>query len=149
MDPVTVILTALAAGAGAGLNEVAETAAADAYAKLKQYLSARFSRAADAVPALEAAPESAEPQAAVRDALAAAHAEEDAQARSLADDVLREIGRDAALRDAVAAIQIVGVEAGGSLRIEEVIAAGPAVHIKDTHVRDDIVIGRVESGRRR
>lgn len=43
MDPVTLVVTALATGAATGVGETAATAVKDAYAKLKSLVSARFS----------------------------------------------------------------------------------------------------------
>ncbi|MDQ1305687.1 MAG: hypothetical protein QG671_1519 [Actinomycetota bacterium] len=43
MDPVTLLVTALAAGAAAGVGETATMAVKDAYATLKERVAARFS----------------------------------------------------------------------------------------------------------
>lgn len=42
MDPVTLLVTALATGAAAGVGESATTAVKDSYAKLKALVAARF-----------------------------------------------------------------------------------------------------------
>jgi hypothetical protein len=42
VDPVTLLVTALAAGAAAGIGDTASTAVKDAYAKLKALVAARF-----------------------------------------------------------------------------------------------------------
>lgn len=42
MEPVTLVLTALAAGAGTGLTDAASSAVKDAYASLKEALAERF-----------------------------------------------------------------------------------------------------------
>ena len=60
MDPVTLIVTALAAGAGAGVTDTASSAVKDAYEGLKAIVKSRFAGRSDAELILaghEAAPE--------------------------------------------------------------------------------------------
>lgn len=52
MDPITLILAALAAGAGVGATEVAKTAISDAYAGLKGLILRRFGQNTQATTAL-------------------------------------------------------------------------------------------------
>ncbi|SPT58167.1 hypothetical protein [Actinomadura madurae] len=54
MDPVTVIAAAVVAGAATGMNEVANTAAGDAYRTLRGLLRRRFGEDAEAQAALDA-----------------------------------------------------------------------------------------------
>ena len=69
MDPITVIVAALAAGAAAGLKPTAEQAIKDAYAGLKALILARYNRAAPALDQLEQAPESKARRAVVEEDL--------------------------------------------------------------------------------
>jgi len=60
MDPVTLIVTALVAGASAGVSGTASTAVSDAYAWLKSLLARRFlgrQPAVDALNGVDAEPE--------------------------------------------------------------------------------------------
>lgn len=52
MEPITLILAALAAGAGAGATEAAQTAIGDAYAGLKGLILRRFGKDTKAASAL-------------------------------------------------------------------------------------------------
>ena len=56
MDPITLIVTALALGAAAGLKPTAEQAVKDAYAGLKKLIQDRYARAKPAVELLESDP---------------------------------------------------------------------------------------------
>lgn len=87
MDPVTIIVCALAAGAAAGLKPTAEKAIKDAYEGLKSLIQREYGNVS--VEALEAKPASEAKQASVAEDLADAGASEDPalldQAKALLD----------------------------------------------------------------
>jgi len=58
MDPITLIVTALAAGAAAALKDTASAAVKDAYAGLKAVILQKYGAAAERVAHLEVAPDS-------------------------------------------------------------------------------------------
>lgn len=89
MDPITIIVSALAAGAAAGLKPTAELAIKDAYAGIKAYIHRKYD--AISLDALEQKPSSEAKRLAVKEDLGEAGAETDTellvQAKSLLDTV--------------------------------------------------------------
>jgi hypothetical protein len=90
MDPVTIIVTALVAGAAASLKDVAATAVKDGYAALKALLIRKFggrSDVPDAIEQVEKRPDSESRQGMLKEELETAQAGQDAevleQARAL------------------------------------------------------------------
>lgn len=95
MEPVLVIASALAAGAGVGARDVASAAVQDAYSALRDSVRRRFSgrRAAeDALAGHEEDPEAWQDRLAA--CLTEAGAAEDAALLAAAQDVLRLAGRE-------------------------------------------------------
>ena len=91
MEPVTLIVTALAAGAAAGLKPTAEKAVEDAYVSVKTLITKRFGEKKDlqeALQKLEAKPERTGRQEELRDELAEAGAGEDAEVVAAAQALL-------------------------------------------------------------
>ncbi len=95
MEPVTtVILSALAAGAAAGVTEAGRKLAVDGYEALKAALKARFgadSELADAVAGLEKHPESDGRKQTLHEEIVAAKADEDPELAELARVLLDRI----------------------------------------------------------
>ncbi len=89
MDPITIIVTALVAGAAAGLKPAAETAVKDAYAGIKALIQRKYGDVG--LVALEKKPESEAKQASVSEDLTDAGAGDDAelleQAKALLDTI--------------------------------------------------------------
>lgn len=90
MDPITIIVTAVAAGAAAASKDVASQVVRDAYAGLKRLVVRRFGDKADvagAVEGVEGKPESEARKAVLQEELAQAEVAQDAeiveQARAL------------------------------------------------------------------
>lgn len=149
MDPITLIVTALAAGAAAGLGDTAAQAVKDAYAGLKSLIVGKVAQAAPGVEQLEAAPDSKARRAVVEEDLAKASVGQDPevlrQAKALLDaiqahdpDAARTIG-----------IDLANIK-GASLKLADIIAsgAGPVtgVQVKDADIAGDIVITGVRAG---
>ncbi|MCG7523386.1 hypothetical protein MHW47_02855 [Streptomyces sp. OfavH-34-F] len=94
MEPVLVIASALAAGAGVGASNVASAAVQDSYAALRDAVRRRFSGRRDAEEALAGHEEDPETwQDRLTACLAEAGAAEDAELLAAAEDVLRLAGR--------------------------------------------------------
>jgi hypothetical protein len=100
MDPVTLIVTAVALGASTGLTETTTAAIKDAYAGLKRLLTARQVD----VSGVERKPDSEAQRAALQETIADADAAVD-------DEVLAAAQRltDAVAADAPVAAQVVGI----------------------------------------
>ncbi len=137
MDPIT---AALAAGAAAGLTDVATQAVKEAYGRLKAALAARHPAVQVHVQALEARPDSSVKQSSLSEELAEVGAERDAELRELAEALLQAIEREAPQAAARVGIDLKRVKAGGSLNIEDAEGADVGVRGRDLDVARDITI---------
>lgn len=82
MDPITIIVTAVAAGAAAASKDVAAQAVKDAYAGLKALIARKFGDTADveeAVQSVEKKPESEAREAVLKEELEGAGADQDSE----------------------------------------------------------------------
>lgn len=94
MDPATVIVTAIALGAAAGLKPTAEQAIKDAYAGLKALLVARFGKRGDtakAVDSVEQKPDSNGRKETLKEELVAAGAHRDQELVDRATELLKAV----------------------------------------------------------
>jgi hypothetical protein len=94
MDPVTLIVTALASGAGAGLEDSASSLVKDSYSRLKGLVTKRLSRRPDG--ALVLARYEQEPKAwatSLASELAAAEAYDDAELLAAAQEMMNLLGK--------------------------------------------------------
>jgi hypothetical protein len=98
MDPITIVVTAVAAGAVAATNEVAAQVVKDSYAALKALIVRKFGEKADvagAVEVVEKKPDSEARQAVLREELETAEAAQDEEVVQQAQvllDLLRQHG---------------------------------------------------------
>lgn len=93
MDPITVIVTALVAGAAAALKATAEQAVKDAYAGFKRLILDRYGHNGDvtqAVAQLESKPDSAGRKTTLQEELAATSADKDQEVLDRAVALLKE-----------------------------------------------------------
>ena len=91
MDPITIIVSALVAGAAAGVTSVAEEGVKDAYNELKALIQRKFGDKGDVGPAVEQVdkkPDSPGRQQVLKEELAAADAGQDADVLKAAQDLL-------------------------------------------------------------
>ena len=94
MDPVTIIVSALAAGAAAGLKPAAEKAITDAYAAFKTAMTKKFGSSRDLVEAvekLEQRPDSAGRQQMLSEEVTAAKADQDEELLRAATALLEKV----------------------------------------------------------
>lgn len=143
MDSVT---AALAAGAAAGLTNVATQAVQDAYSRLKAVLSARFPKLGVHVEALEARPDSRLKQSSLAEELADAGAEHDAELLQLAQALLRTIQQEAPEAAVRAGVDLEKVRAGGSIVIEDARGGDVGVRGRDWQATGDVRINRIRGG---
>jgi hypothetical protein len=144
MDPVTAIVSALALGASAGLNETASTAVQDAYAALKSLITGRYPGVD--VAAVENKPESAPKRESLAEDLAEASADHDADLVEAARLVIAAVKAHDAAVGPVLGIDLERVEAA-ALRIRSVTSDGTGVRVRDGTFTGDIEIGDVRAGR--
>jgi gamma-glutamylcysteine synthetase len=145
VEAVTVVVSALAAGAAGGLRESAVAAVKDAYAALRSFIAARYA-GVDLAP-VERTPASAADQESLAEDLAAAGAAEDAELLAAARVLLAAIRAHEPAAGPAAGVDLERVEAA-ALRIHDVRAAGGGVRVRDGRFAGDIDISGVSSGDR-
>jgi hypothetical protein len=131
MDPITVIVTALATGAAAGLGGTAKNAITDGYSALKTFLKNRYGSVR--VETLEEEPASKAKQQMVEEDLQNTGARSDEELLRLAQSVVRLILERAPDTVQAVGLSIEGLEAG-ELLADNIQSSGPAVVVKDTKV---------------
>jgi hypothetical protein len=143
MDPITIIVTALVAGAAAGLKPTAEKAIKDAYAGIKALIQRKYGDVG--LVALEKKPESEAKRASVSEDLTDAGAGDDAelleQAKALLD-IIKQHERQAA--EAIG-VDFEEIEAE-YLKIKKVRAKDTGVKVRKGKFRGGIEIDEVEAG---
>jgi HEAT repeats len=122
MDSVTLIVTALATGAVAGLKPTADRVVEVAYEELKGLLQRRFSQVD--VTLLEQQPASKSRQDAVAEDLARAGADMDSDVLRSAQELLKLIESRAPEAAAAIGTDLEWLRAGGSINIEDMVASG-------------------------
>jgi hypothetical protein len=146
MDPVSIIVTALAAGAAAGLQQQASQVVKDAYAGLKGLIKRKYSTVN--VEQLEQGPEVPQRREFAKFELSSTEAPKD-------EEVLREAQRllDAVKNEAPGVAQTVGVSMedieAASIRLKDIIASGAGstgVSMKKVRASGDIDIQNVRTG---
>jgi hypothetical protein len=144
MDPVSLIVAALAAGAAAGVKSTIQVAISDAYGAVKKLLSERYKRVN--LSGLEDNPGSKIQQAAIEETLRAVDAGKDeelsAAARALLA-VIKEAAPDAAI---AVGIDLQRLDIAGEINIQEVSARGgraSGVVARDIRAKS-LNVGRVD-----
>ena len=141
MDPVTLIVTAVALGASAGLTEAASTAVRDAYAGLKTLLTGRQVD----VSGVERKPDSAAQRAALREDLTDAAGATDDEVLAAAQRVTDAVATDAPDAARVVGVMLRDVQAE-FLRIRSVTSTGDGLTAEQARFTGGIDIGDVHAG---
>ncbi|WP_459546590.1 hypothetical protein [Nocardia sp. X0981] len=143
MDLVTLIVTAVAVGAAAGVTDTAKQSVTDAYIALRDLLTHRY-REVDLAP-LESTPESGAERQSLMGTLRAQGAGTDDELAALATELISAVRAAAAETGAAVGVDLEMVE-GAALRISGVTATGTGVRVRDGRFSGDIEIGAVEAG---
>lgn len=145
MDPISIIVMAVALGAAAGLKPTAEQVIKDAYAGLKTLIQRKYAQANESVALIEAAPQSKARQQVMIEDLEKASADKDEellrQAKTLLD-AMQKADPDSAKSIGVSLEDI----KAASLKIDDVIASGAGVQVKKAEITGDINISKVRAG---
>jgi hypothetical protein len=144
MDPLTSLVTALAAGAAAALQSTVEQVVKDSYAALKGLIQRKYAQVD--VNQLETNPSSKSRRGVVEEELAAAGADQDAEVLQQAQVLLEAIQRQAPQVAAAIGVDLQDIE-GASLAIRHVIATGAGVKVEGAKLSGDITIEDVQAGR--
>jgi hypothetical protein len=141
VDPVSLIVLAVAACAAAGLKESAADAVKEAYGALKRMI---LERHRVDVGDVERKPESEPKRASLKEDLADAGAGDDVELREAAKQLLAEVAKHDPAAARAAGVDLDDVTAE-FIRIGNVAVSGPGAGVEATavHVRGGIVIGDV------
>jgi hypothetical protein len=143
MEPISIIISALAAGAVAGIKPTAEKAIKDAYEGLKALIQRKYAKV-DLKP-LEAKPDSKAKQESVKEDLESEGAAADQELFDRAGELIALLKRYESTAAASIGVDLREVEAA-FLKIQSVKAAGTGVRIEKGKFSGGIEIGPVESG---
>lgn len=145
MDPITLIVTALATGAVAGLKPTAEKVVKDAYEGLKKIIVDKYERSKNTVPVLETDPSSEAGKAVVRESLEKESAGTDEALLRQAQAVLQAVKSNEPEAAAAAGVRIEDIEAGASVNIRDIVSAG-GFTAKNIRAEQDVTIEKVRAG---
>lgn len=143
MDPITIIVTALAVGAAAGLKSTTETVIKDAYSSIKALIKRKYQRVN--IDMLESDPASKSRQTVVKEDLEKTDAGKDKEVLSLAKALLEAIKKHAPEAAKVVGVKIEDVEAA-SMKIDDIISTGDGVSLTKTKINNDLEIKNVRAG---
>ena len=145
MDPITIIVTALALGAAAGLKPTAEKAVTEAYEGLKGLIIAKFGHASASVSSLEANPASKNRQGTLQEELQNTTAYQDQEVLDRAKELLK-IARTHAPESAAAiGIDWEDVE-GASLEVDQITSSSTGFRMRKGKFTGDIKLGKIRAG---
>jgi hypothetical protein len=142
MDPISVIVTALASGAAAALKPATEKVVTDAYNGIKALIVSRYKGVEIAT--LEQKPDSAARKDLVKEGLEAAKADEDTELFTRAQALIDAVLKHAPSAVTAAGLRIEDVEAE-SVFLRRILADG-AVELKQLRLRKDLVVEDLKAG---
>jgi hypothetical protein len=143
MDPLTTIITALLAGAAAGLKSTAAAAIKDGYAALKQMLADRHKNVDLA--AIERDLQQIDARRMLEQQLRNSGAAEDAELTSSAKTLLEAVAQKEPGVAGVIGVDLEGIKAG-KVRIADIVSAGRGVRVKDAVSTGDFEISGIRAG---
>lgn len=146
MDPITLIVTALATGAAAGLKPTAEKVIKDAYEGLKTLITRKYERTKAAVPVLEHDPASDAGKDVVRESLEQEEAGQDEDLLLQAQAVLQAVRTHEPSAAAAAGVLIEDIEAGASVNVRDIVTDG-SFTARQIRAQEDVTIEGVRAGR--
>lgn len=144
MEPISAVALSLALGAGATAGkEVVSALVKDAYAKLKELVTARYPNVS--VGELEQAPASKSRRAVIEEDLIHAGAEQDAELLVAAHALTKLVRQQAPGLTAAIGVELKDVEAA-NLRLADITASGGGVKVDKGKFSGDIEIRGVRAG---
>lgn len=144
MDPLTLIVSTLAAGAAAGLKPVAEQAVKDAYASVKALIQRKYAKVD--LTQLERKPESEAKRESVREDLFDAGAGKDQDLLDKVSTMLETLEKQAPESAAAIGIDLKEVKAA-FLKVQKVVAEGTGVKVEKSEFSGGIDLGEVRAGK--
>lgn len=143
MDPITIIVMALAAGAAAGAKSTVEQAIKDSYVGIKAIIQRKYSSVT--LTSLENKPESKIQRDSVQEALQDVGADKDQELFDGAKKLLEALEKHSSELSVAIGVDLKEVKAH-ALKIHKVTATGTGVKIERGEFAGDIEIGEVQAG---
>jgi hypothetical protein len=144
VDPVTLVVAAVALGASDGARDTAKQAIGDAYAAVKAWITERYGSVSAEVEDLEREPWEDLRRALLAKRLNQAGARDDAELVRLAHALLEAVEDQAPELPAAVGVVIRRASAGGDIAVEDVaMDGGSGVIAEDLEAGRDLRIGRV------
>jgi len=144
MDPITIIVIALATGAAAGLKPTAENVIKDTYTGIKTLIRRRYGRVD--LDVLETDPASQARQDVIKEELQKTEAGQDEELLRKAQALLDEIKKHEPEAATAVGVRLNDIEVARSLRIKDIIASGTGVEATQVSVEGDFDIEKVRAG---
>jgi hypothetical protein len=144
MDPITIIVTALATGAASGLKPAAERVIKEAYDGIKTLIQRKYGGVD--VAALEKKPDSKAKQDSVAEDLTNAGAAEDGELLDRAKALIDAIETHDQATAAALGVDLAAVKAA-YLNVRKVVAEGTGVKVRQGEFTGGIDIGEVQAGK--
>lgn len=144
MEPVSLIVTAIALGASDGARATTKQAISDAYTAVKGWITNRYSSVNAEVEGLEQEPEEELRRALLTKKLGQAGAGDDIELLGLAQALLAAVEQQAPELPAAVGVVIRRASIGGDIEVEDVaVDGGSGVVAEDVTAAGDLRIGRV------
>ncbi|WP_011161159.1 hypothetical protein [Gordonia westfalica] len=144
MDPVTLIVAAIALGASDGVRETTKTAIADGYEAIKRRISNRFGSVSAEVEALEREPDEELRRQLLGKKLGQAGADADGELVELSRALLAAVEQDAPELPATIGVKIWRASVGGDIEVVDVaVDGGTGVLAEDVAAGGDLRISGV------
>ncbi|WP_137149470.1 hypothetical protein [Mycolicibacterium sp. CR10] len=144
MDPITLIVAALALGASDGVRDTAKQAIGDAYSAVKNLVSQRYSSVSADLEGLEQEPEEGLRRALLEKKLNQAGAGDDVELYGLAQALLSTVEEQAPDLPATIGVVVRRAAVGGNIEVEDVaVDGGTGVAAEDVAAGGDLRISRV------
>jgi ParB-like chromosome segregation protein Spo0J len=143
MDPITIVITAIALGAAAGLKPTTEQVVKDAYVGLKTLIQKKYAHVD--LNLIEGDPASKMRQGVLAEDLQKTSAAQDEELLVRAKAVLDTIEKHAPEAAKSVGVNLEDIK-GASLKIEDIIASGTGVNVKKAELQGDIEIRGIRAG---
>lgn len=144
MEPVTLIVAAIALGASDGARETTKQAIGDAYTAVKGWITNRYSSVTAEVEGLEREPDEELRRALLAKKLDQAGAGDDVELLGLAQALVASVEEQAPELPAIVGVVIRRTSVGGHIEVEDVaVDGGTGVIAEDVTAAGDLRIGRV------
>ncbi|WP_039827905.1 hypothetical protein [Nocardia testacea] len=146
MDPVTLIVAALATGAAAGVGEVVKQGIVDSYNGVRRMISDRYEVIEAEVVGVESEPEEPLRRQLLAKKLTQVGAGEDSELVAAAQELLRLVAEQAPQAAEIVGVQLNRVDAAGDIEVTDVaVQGGIGVQATDVATGGSMIIRGVQA----